>query len=244
MTSGPVRFARYAYPPNALGYCGPSESAELFERAQTGADSAGLRRLVRSFEGAWPYLALIGVCTGRDPLDPAVVEAYWVGNALLDRVTARRLHTSMGDRFRHRLGDASWAGLDATFGAQARPHHGFHVFVIYPWVGLLRGGRVEEPLRVLDRCRIRWGQVVALDGTTAQVRFQPLLWDGRHLGLGPTRIETVRCVANVGVGDWCSLHWDWVCEVLDARGLAQLRHRTAQQLAVVNAAPAPAPALT
>ena len=93
MTAGPVLFARYAYPPNALGYCGPGQPAEL--RAQmalvdaTGGDDRGLRRLAAGFEGAWPYLQLIASANGRsDPLADDVVAAYWVGNRLLEAVTA------------------------------------------------------------------------------------------------------------------------------------------------------------
>ena len=33
MTAGPVVFARYAYPPNALGYCGPADSGALLKEA-------------------------------------------------------------------------------------------------------------------------------------------------------------------------------------------------------------------
>ena len=95
--SGAVLFARYAYPPNALGYCGPENSAELFERAAAGEDSPGLRRLIRGFDGAWPYLALIAGAAGRvDPLDPDVVEAYWVGNGLLDACFQLLLETVDG----------------------------------------------------------------------------------------------------------------------------------------------------
>ena len=37
------------------------------------------------------------------------------------------------------------------------PQHSLHVFAVYPWLGLLRGGMDGPPLEVLDRCRIRWG---------------------------------------------------------------------------------------
>jgi hypothetical protein len=56
------------------------------------------------------------------------------------------------------------ADLAAPVPACALPHHSFHVFGVYPWLGLLREGRSVEPLRVLDRCRIRWGQVVQIQG--------------------------------------------------------------------------------
>ncbi len=46
----------------------------------------------------------------------------------------------------------------------------------------------------------------------------------------------------VQVGDWCSLHWDWVCERLDRAQLAALVRYTADQLRVANSTAYPAPA--
>lgn len=243
--NGPLRFARYAYPPNELGYCGPDAASQLLEQVTAGAADGDLRRLLRGFEGAWPYLELISAANGiGDPLDDRVVSAYWIGNPLLDRVGPRLLGDSLEDRFRPRAG-RSFADLAAPVPAGAVPHHSFHVFGVYPWLGLLREGRLDEPLRVLDRCRVRWGQVRSVDGRAAVVRSRPLLWDGRRLTLGPPAEES----AMVGLhhrglrpGSWCSLHWDWVCEELDAPSLARLRHYTLGQLAVVNGVRIPAPA--
>ena len=50
--SGPIRFARYAFGPNRLGYCGPEGSTELFQQATAGGDERALRQLARDFEGA------------------------------------------------------------------------------------------------------------------------------------------------------------------------------------------------
>ena len=247
--SGALRFAAYAYPPNALGYCGPDAAQQLLEQVADGADAPDLRRLARAFEGAWPYLELIAAANGlADPLDPRVVEAYWVGNGLLGRVTPRLLGDSLEVRFRDRVG-RSWSRLADAVPAGALPHHSFHVFGVYPWLGLLREGRVEEPLHVLDRCRVRWGHVVEVRGAEAVVRSRPLLWDGRRLLLGKPRDEPAvlrqdghGLAGGVQAGDWCSLHWDWVCERLDRRALTALRGHTLRQLGVANSTPFPAPA--
>ena len=71
MSGGALLFARYAYPPNALGYCGAGENRTLLEYGEAGVSDGGLVQLARSFEGAWPYLELIAGANGiDDPLDP------------------------------------------------------------------------------------------------------------------------------------------------------------------------------
>ena len=248
-TSGALRFAAYAYPPNALGYCGPDASRQLLEHVAGGVDDPDLRRLARGFEGAWPYLELIAAANGiADPLDDRVVEAYWVGNGLLDRVGPRLLGDSLETRFRARAGRA-WSRLVDAVPAGGLPHHSFHVFAIYPWLGLLREGHVDVPLTVLDRCRVRWGQVVSVTTAEAVVRSRPLVWDGHRLILGPPREETaylrldgLGLARQAQVGDWCSLHWDWICERLDRPGVASLRRYTFTQLLAVNGTAFPAPA--
>ncbi|HWD82076.1 MAG TPA: DUF6390 family protein, partial [Kribbella sp.] len=102
MTAGPLLFARYAYPPNALGYCGPEDSGELLEYAGSAVSDRGLAAIAQRFLGAWPYLSLIAAASGRDPLDPEVVEAYWVGNRLLGKVPGRLLAAHLSDRFDRR----------------------------------------------------------------------------------------------------------------------------------------------
>lgn len=247
--TGALRFARYAYPPNELGYCGPDAAAQLLEQVADGAVDVELRRLLQGFAGAWPYLELIAAANGiADPLDDRVVQAYWIGNPLLDRVGPRLMGDSLEDRFRRRAG-RTWSDLVAPVLDGAVPHHSFHVFGVYPWLGLLREGRLDEPLRVLDRCRVRWGEVCSVSGGEAVVRFQPLVWDGRSLALGGAVTESAKVsqdnrglARDLRAGDWCSLHWDWVCEALDQRSLARLRHYTLSQLAVVNGVRVPAPA--
>ena len=150
--------------------------------AAPASSDGGLAELARTFEGAWPYLELIAGANGiADPLDPRVVEAYWVGNELLDRVSPGALARHVDDRFRGRIGRSWSTSLDAV-AAGAVPHHSFHVFAVYPWLGLLRTGVVDEPLRVLDRCRTTPGaRRVGRRRRAARSRCGRSLWDGRRL---------------------------------------------------------------
>ena len=250
MTPGSLLFARYAYPPNALGYCGADEARLLLEYGTAGAADGGLAELARTFDGAWPYLTLIAAASGiADPLDPRVVDAYWVGNRLLDRVRSDDLARHVEERFRGRLG-RTWQRVLDTVAAGAVPHHSFHVFAVYPWLGLMRTGVVDHPLRVLDQCRTTAAIVESANGDTARVLARPLLWNGSTLRLGAWTPREVRCredghslVSELRPGDCVSLHWDFVCDRLTPRSAERLELVTRRVLAAVNATPSTAAAL-
>jgi hypothetical protein len=75
-TAGQRLFARYAYAPNHLGYCGPGDSASLAELASTGRTAGDIRSIASRFSGAWPYLCVLAEITGiDDPLDQQLVRA-------------------------------------------------------------------------------------------------------------------------------------------------------------------------
>jgi hypothetical protein len=250
LTAGPLLFARYAYPPNALGLCGADETRMLLEYGAAHESDGGLAQLARTFEGAWPYLTLIAGANGlADPLDPRVVEAYWVGNELLDGVGASDLARHVEDRFRGRIG-GSWRRVIETVAAGAVPHHSFHVLAVYPWLGLLRSGVVDEPLHVLDRCRVTPAVVRAVSDDELQVALRPLVWDGRTLELGAWeerrarwRDEGLALVSAPRPGDRVSLHWDFACDRLSPTAAAALVRATRRALAAVNRSAATARAL-
>lgn len=241
--AGEAMFARYAYPPNELGYCGSGDGRDLLEFADSRPDrSTGALDMVeraRTFDGAWPYLQYLAAVSGAGSvMDQRVVEAYWIGNDLLTGGDPESFATAVRTAFAGQRG----TDLDAL---HARPvpvaHHSFHVFSVYPWVGVLRRTGAPQALQVLNRCRIRWGQVEAVDETEFQVRSRPLSWDGATLSLGDPAVERARhsadgrsLTATVREGDWVALHWDWVCDRLSAGQLTALRTFTDRQLAITN----------
>lgn len=241
--SGPIRFARYAYGPNRLGYCGPEASRELFQQATDGGDDGALRNLAKDFEGAWPYLELIGRANGiEDPLDARVVEAYWLGNDLLRAVTPALLGESLAARFRPRLRPDGWRWMATTPEAGAAPVHAFHVFDVFPKVGLMRTGQIDSALQVMDSCRIRWGRVLERDGDWLVVSTVPLVMEAGRLRLGEPRAERVRAwwdgasfLETAEPGDAISIHWDWACERLEPARLARLMAWTRHEIDIANA---------
>jgi len=246
--SGPVLVARYAFPPNHYGYCGPDDADGFFRSGVTG-DDHGLRARARSFDGALPHLQLIADALDRsDPPDPLdlldarVVEAYWLGSAALDQVTAESIRPTISAAFAGRCGPL-FTDLSEALSAGALPHHSFVVFCIYPWVSMLGDPRRTAPaMRVLDRCRIRSGRVLSVVHDQAVVECAPLMWDDDTLiTAGPVVAEKVRTgidgvglTAQIRVGNQVALHWDWVCDVINDDQRAMLDRYNDRHLALVN----------
>ena len=255
--TGPVLFARYAFGPNRLGLCGPEDWRSLLELGAaglgTGEDDGpgpkqaleidrGLRDLAAGFEGAYPYLELIATANGiEDPLDLRVVDAYWIGNGLSDRVDPVLMTKSIDARFKAQLPAETWKWLQTKPEAGARPTHAFHVFDVFPMVGTQRQGSVAGAVGLMDTCRIRWGRVQEIAGDSLVVNAVPLGLAEGKLALVEPKVQSVKrwldgsgFVADVEVGDVVSLHWDWACEVLSPARLEALRRRTVQQLELAN----------
>ncbi|MFC8828853.1 DUF6390 family protein, partial [Streptomyces sp. NPDC057137] len=168
------------------------------------------------------------------------VEAYWIGNDLLDRADPAALLARMRDRFRGQLGGTWREASD-----RALAHHSFQVFDVYPWAELLRSSGNPTALSVLDRCRIRTGVVRSVAGESATVESRPLTWTGTALIPGPPREESVRwstggrsLIPGLAPGDLVALHWDWVCDVVTEAQAARIESTEAGQLAALECAPA------
>ncbi|AKK26915.1 DUF6390 family protein [Mycobacterium sp. EPa45] len=225
-------FARFAFPPNELGYCGPPDATVLLP----GRGYDEISGHAQGFDGAWTYLEEIAAAAGiSDPLHAEVVRSYWVGGPLLDAVDpatlTRRLRTAFARQPTGLLDEVHEHGL---------AHHSFHVFVVYPWVRFLDGDPTT-PLRILQACRIRWGLVESVDDEHVVLVSQPLGFDGRRLLLGDPKPETVRwrrgdvtLAPPPSPGDTVAAHWDWICGQLSSEEAAALAEATVSILELVN----------
>lgn len=238
---GPIVFARFAFPPNRLGLCGPATGETLPDRVRDGRIDPELTRIAREFEGAWPYLELIAAENGlADPLDARVVEAYWLGNELLSRVGPRARHDDLTARFKPRARRTEWPWLEAKAGGASRVHHSFHVLEVLPRIGLIRGGLPADMVGALEHCLVRPARVVGMDEDELVLMAPPLeLRDGR-LGLGqPAPVRLARSAGQgygdvLETGDDVAIHWDRVCGRLSGDQVARLLAVTARNIEVAN----------
>lgn len=238
-TSGAEMFARYAYAPNALGYCGPPLGATLRDGSVDEVRTAATR-----FSGAWPYLRVLSALTGiADPLDHRLVESYWLGGGIGAGIDPHDFFAALLAIIGPQAG-RYWSHLTSDLACEAAGNHCFHVFGVYPWtrfLGLKNGSMDEHPLGVLDNCRITWGTVVSRTGDDVELRYRPLVCDGQALALAEPSVRALdvwadgySAVPDVAVGDEVAVHWGRLCGRLSPQQARTLAESTDRQLRVTS----------
>ena len=238
---GPLLFARFAFPPNRLGLCGPETGGTLPERVRAGRPDPELRRIAQEFEGAWPYLELIAAENDvADPLNSCVVEAYWLGNGLLTEVGPQARYDDLTHRFKPRTSSREWPWLAGKAGSTSVVHHSFHVLEILPRIGMIRGGLPADMVGALERCLVRPGRVVATGDGAIDVELPPLELRDGALRFGAPQAQRLTPPNGEGFGDVLlpgddvAVHWDRVCGRLDGAQAARLLAVTNKNLEVAN----------
>lgn len=239
--SGSLLFAKYAYSPNKLGYCGPDDHRGIFDYCVAQQSDRGLIELLKNFEGAFPYLKLIAKANKiKDPFDEKVVEAYWIGNNLLNNISVQDFYDSIKNRFGMKINQKNMKWLLTKPPAGTKPHHSFHVLDVYTKTGLIRSGVKTNVLETINNCLIMWGKVIhetynMKHVTTIQIKYHQIVIKNNRLVFAKIRIkEVVSPFFQPKVGDWVSFHWGTVCEVLDSRKLNNLRKWTVYHLDLSN----------
>lgn len=240
--NGVARCTRYAFGPNRLHLCGPDASQEIAAYTAAGVSDGGILGMLRRFETLFPYLETIAKANGiRDPFDDRVVEAYWIGNDLLEHIPAAVYHRHLVDTidYKKRVPLRVFAGVEDMLRDGARMHHNVHVVNLTRRTGK---DPVVHTLDSMDKCRVSWGEVIRIDGPSVSVRRQPLVREGDRIRLGdPVEQSMTRSLTDddimeqAVVGDIISLHWDEPCEILTTEQLIHLKRYTAHAIALAGA---------
>ena len=230
--------ARFSIATNRLQYCGPSDAEPLLYRAITqGGRLDEARQSLGRFEALMPYLEAIGRKHGRDPFDARVVEAYWIGNNLLDAFDRTDFIALLGALVRRGLPKAIERRLVAHLPERPLPHHMFHVAFV--GVGAVTG-HVPTTLPNMEACRPSWGRVTTVEDGAIALSAPELSVDAGALRIGPDRSVRLphdpAVLPTVRVGSDVAYHWGCGALELDGAALRSLRRYTERSIASANEA--------
>lgn len=250
---GAVLAARHSFMPNRLGYCGPDENEVLLEACLTNKRSKELLKALEAFKGAQPYLRFIAQSLGLETFDYRVVEAYWIGNDLLDKIPRAGFYEHLRERLERKFPKEHIKRLFESRPFATFPHHTLHVFNTFSTMGTVpdafanAAGRDDQVGELMDKCRISWGNVLSSDKDgNLTVEYEPIQRRDGLLSFGQpaharviSRVNGRSFMNNLKPGDWISFHWGFACSRLTLKQVADLRKYTYMDMAVANAVPIP-----
>jgi hypothetical protein len=145
-----------------------------------------------------------------------VVEAYWIGNSLLDALDASDFRVLLDALGRRGLPRSLVQRLRENLPARPWFHHAFHVSFV--GVGNVTG-HVQTTLANMEACRPAWGTVRARNGPRLAIdRSSWAVHNGRLVPGPSVSVETTfddRVLPDLRVGDHLVLHWGWPALRLD-----------------------------
>ncbi|MDO8529384.1 MAG: DUF6390 family protein [bacterium] len=217
----------YGYVPCKLGLCGPEDKKKkkIIDQFLNGNSKLKkeIEKILKEFKGAYPYYKLIACSNGiSDPLNLKVVEAYWIGNSLLKKVTVAEFSKMMEKEFLP-LGKMPREKID-KLPKKAIPYHSFHVL----FIGSVTG-RFKESKKGLDLCRVSWGKIQKIGEDDIAVLRQPLNF-GKKISLGKPELKEInwnkKILPKIKIGEWVSIHWGTAIEKLDTNKLKNIKKYT------------------
>ena len=239
--NGILRCARYAFMPNKLSFCGPDKNRDLFHYSSTGEIDQGLNNILKEFQTLYPYLNFIAqVNKIRDPFDERVVDAYWIGNSLLEKVNKNKLYYHLLDNLnlKKKLPRLLLNRVIDKIPLGAKPHHSFHVLNVWKRTGNLD---VFHTLNTMDLCRISWGKIKKIDWPNLEIEYSPLTIKNEKIELGEmidykimAEINDSGFIQKPKIGDWISFHWNFACEVLNLNQIKNLDKYTKESIKLIN----------
>ena len=238
---GIMRCSRYSFGPNRLHYCGPDANKELHDLIESGESNIGLSQILKQFKTLFPYLKYIAGINGiKDPFDSRVVEAYWLGNGLLENVERNTLYRFLIDdlRVKDKLKSKEFVWLEEKIKKGAVPHHSFHILNVWQQTG---HSDMMSDLERMDECRISSGVVTEVKGPEIKVSTEPLVYMNGKFALGSVisktltrQLEAEYDIEQIKPGQTVSIHWSVPCEVITPSQALTLRKYTLQNIAFAN----------
>jgi len=228
---------RHSFITNKLEYCGEEGAFREFKEfieAPVPEKAEHIKELLSTFEGFHAYLKLIGKSNNMQPFDFRVIEAYWLGNRLLENVGTEKVRQMiLTDLSRPGLLPKSIAEKKAdSLTGEVFPHHSFHVLYMN-----FMTKKVEPILKNLDNCLVGWGKVkelhpekekIVIEGVKLTHFNNEFQLDGQTKSIGPGLLKELK------KGAFISVHWNNAVSVLSEEQLSNLRKYTKKNVEYVN----------
>lgn len=220
----------FSYSPNHKGYCGRDSAGDAFTQCITKSKCDTVSQELKHFIVLYPYLKTIATLAGLSPFDYKVIEAYWIGNKLLEDMPMSGYEILLKE-FK-KQGVPPWLidSLKKKKPEKFIPNHLFQV--LHVGVGQASGS-VPFDLKSINSCMIRWGEVTTRSEEGIELMLTKLTKSKERYKLTSVK-EKYSIDAcpffSPRVGDTVAVHWGHVVKKLTKREETNLTYWTKQTL--------------
>lgn len=226
---------KYSFITNKLRYCGPKDSYIKFLEyihKPTKKLEKEIKEYIKRFEGLYPYLELIAKKSKLKPFDEKVVEAYWIGNELLDDFSHNDLKEMIMSLSKRGLPVSYAKKLCDNIPNGMVPHHSFNV--IYVGVGKITGS-VKFNIENINNCLIRPAEIVGINKKKIILQHRPFVIEGKKLRLHERKTEEFDYLPNFSeFEETVSIHWKFAVDELSMQQLSNLMKYTFINVQALN----------
>lgn len=233
--------SRFAFPPNFFSLCGPDRQKDLAWYTQTQKTDKGALEILSQFSTLYPYLVLIASENKiADPFDPRVVEAYFIGNSLLNNIPYSIFgkHLSENLDLKKKIKHNEFEIIMKKVIKGGLPYHSFHVCNIYKRTGYLN---IPHTIESMDACIINWGKIMSIFKDKIQITTKPLKLIDNKLKFGKEITRSIQIEGEKDVlvnelkkGDFVSYHWGFFCKKMSSVQITNLKYFTNISLRFAN----------
>lgn len=227
-----IRACKYSYEPNKLGYCGPEHANEIFLsfiQNPSEIKAEEVKQLLMHFPALYPYLELIARKNNLKPFDSEVIDAYWTGNKLLEKVERKDVEKLILTKFSgegllpKKLAEEKAANLPSKVFIS----HAFHVL----YMNFITK-KIEPILKNLDSCLVKGAEINDIKKDSFSVKTYSLLYESGEFKLKEKKVKIGKGFAeNASKGGLISIHWNSAVEIISEDELDSIRTFTEKNLA-------------
>jgi len=223
----------YSIPPNWLGYCGPKDSFKAFQDFLSNPsqqNALAAKQQLQGFNALFPYLELIASENKLEPFSSEVVEAYWLGNSLLENISYHSIQQTILSLQKHGLPRSIAKKKASNLPNGVLPHHSMHVLFIN-----FINPNVKPLIQNLSNCLIQWGTVQSTTTKGIRVKGVELFSESNQLKLRE-KIKTVQNPFSLDLKpkDLLTVHWGNAIEKISQDQQKNLKHFTEKTLTSIS----------
>ncbi len=228
--------SRFSLPPNSLGYCGHNTAPEKFNSCVINGNCAGVEEELEKFIVLHPYLKTIAELTGKSKFDHEVIEAYTIGNSLLDKIPENGYAKLLDNFLEQGVPDFFVEQLRTEIPKKFIPTHLFQVL----HVGVGRAsGSVPFNLDSANNCMVRWGNITKVNNSELTVVLNTLEGNLEKKSLKIiNKHETLNFnegfTPKLKVGSTIAVHWNQVIKSLTEKEVEKIDYWTNKVLLIVS----------